>query len=583
MSRLRNYLPIFKKILAHKKILCLAVFVMVVMALTLPLFPFVVNQNLPKLFLERDQAAIELFSLVLVGLVGIRSIANCLHLYATKMICAKVCLGLRVALFDKLCGSPTGQSGLNQNNLPARFIQDVNLATETAMRVITILVKDGLAVVGLTVCMLYLNWELGLFILLIAPIVILIEQFICEYLSSDDLAVTQSFDTLTENIKRTIQQFRVIRVYGGQSNACKQFQKKSEQCYASESKQISSHALIVSTGQLMVGLIAMAAFAWAIQMVNRNDVTLAELFALSIAVLLIITPLRNIFRMNSLLAQGQAAVDRIYSILHQENKQDMGIYTVDGLSGSLALEQVCVHSGGTQKSLILSDIDLVIRPGEITAVVNATYNERHVIIDLMLGMQSPSTGKVQLDGYNIETIKQSDLFDQFSIISSDEVLLDETIATNIAYGGMYAASESEIVAAAHTALAMEFIREMPDGLQTKVGMGEQQLTSIQIQQLAIARGVLKNSTILILNGLPDHMVSSTDSIFIGLNALMRNRSTLVFTENQFMLEKANRIIVFDSGRIVETGTHQNLLSRQSKYAQIIQARLEAGGMSGVTL
>ncbi len=579
----QNYLHIFQQIQTHKKTLYLAVCVMVVMALTLSLFPFVVNQNLPKLFIERDQGAIELFLFVLLGLLGIRSIANYLHLYTTKKICTKVCLGLRVALFDKLFGSSSDQSGLNQYNLPARFIQDIDLATETVMRVITILVKDVLVVVGLSVCMLCLNWELALFALLTVSPITLLVLFIYDYLNADRDAVTQSFEQLTKNIKRTIKQFRVIRLYGGQSNACKQFQKKSEQGYASESKQISSHALIVSTGQLMVGLIAMAAFAWAIQMVNRNDVTLAELFALSIAVLLIITPLRNIFRMNSLLVQGQVAVDRIYSILHQENKQDMGIYTVDGLSGSLTLEQVCVHSGGTQKSPILSDVDLVIRPGEITAVVNATYNERHVIIDLMLGMRSPSTGKVQLDGYNIETIKQSDLFDHFSIISSDEVLLDETIARNIAYGGMYAASESEIVAAAHTALAMEFIREMPDGLQTKVGMGGQQLTSIQIQQLAIARGVLKNSTMLILNGLPDHMASSTDSIFIGLNALMRNRSTLVFTENQFMLEKANRIIVFDSGRIVETGTHQNLLSRQSKYAQIIQARLEAGGMSGVTL
>ncbi len=583
MVFLQNYLHIFQQIETHKKTLYLAVCAMMVMALTLSLFPFVVNQNLPKLFIEPDQGAIELFSLVLVGLVGIRSIANCLHLYTTKMICAKVCLGLRVALFDKLFGSPTGQSGLNQNNLPARFIQDVNLATETAMRVITILVKDGLAVVGLTVCMLYLNWELGLFILLIAPIVILIEQFIYEYLSTDDHTVTQSFDRLTEYIKRTIQQFRVIRLYGGQSNACKQFQKKSEQGYASELKKISSHALIVSTGQLMVGLIVMAAVAWAIQMVFRNDVTVTELFALSIALLLIIRPLRNIFRMNSLLVQGQAAVDRIYSILNRENKKDMGIYTVDGLSGSLALEQVCVHSEGMQKSPILSDVDLVIRPSEITAVVNATYNERQLIIDLMLGMRSPSTGKVQLDGYNIETIKQSELFDHFSIISSDEVLLDETIAAIIAYGVMHAASESEIVAAAHTALAMEFIREMPDGLQTKVGMGEQQLTSIQIQQLAIARGVLRNSTILILNGLPNHTASSTDSIFLGLNALMQNRSTLAFTENQFMLEKANRVIVFDRGRIVETGTHQDLLSRQNKYARIIQARSEAGGMSGVAL
>lgn len=579
----KNYLRILQLILVYRKTLYWGVCAMVLMALAIPLLPLLINQGLSgEVFLNQDQDPTGVFLLALVGLVSILSVVSYISLYVVKKICANVCMDLRVAMFEKLFVSTTSQLKLNQYNLSARFIRDINLATGTVMRVFTFLVRDVLAVIGLTVCMIYLNWELALFIILMVFIVILITLFVRDHLKTNNHAVTHTFDTLTENIEYLIQQFRVIRLNSGQSNAYVQLKKKAEQIRAAELKWAPMYALIVTVGQLIAGLVVMAVVIWVTQMVYHHDVTVAELCALGITVLLIIMPLRNIFRVSHLLRQGQGAVDSIFSILDQEIKQDSGVLATDKLSGSLVLEQVCVYSGIHKKPRLV-DVDLAIKPGEVTAIVNMADNERQVLIDLILGFCSPSMGKIQFDGYNIETIKQSQLHDCMSVISFDEELLDETIAANIAYGAMHASSESEIVAVAHVALAMDFIREMPDGLQTRVGEGGQQLTQIQIQQLAIARTLLKKPKLLILNDVPDHAVSAMDQIFQALNTLMQGRSTLIFTTHQLILERANRILVFDNGCVVETGTHQELISQQGKYAQIVQARSEVNGVSSVTL
>jgi subfamily B ATP-binding cassette protein MsbA len=285
-------------------------------------------------------------------------------------------------------------------------------------------------------------------------------------------------------------------------------------------------------------------------------------FAAFVAGMLLLTaPLKRVTDINEYLQKGLAAAESVFRLMDQEPELDRGTVTIGRARGELRFEGVSVSYGDPGR-LALDSVDLAIAPGETVALVGASGAGKTTLANLVPRFYRPTRGRVLLDGHDLETLTLASLRANIALVSQDVVLFNDTVAANIAYGLMNRAPERDIVAAAEAAHAMEFIRELPQGLATPVGENGLKLSGGQRQRLAIARALLRNAPVLVL----DEATSALDSeserhVQAALETLMQGRTTLVIAHRLSTVEKAGRIVVLDRGRIAETGAHRELLAR----------------------
>jgi subfamily B ATP-binding cassette protein MsbA len=287
-------------------------------------------------------------------------------------------------------------------------------------------------------------------------------------------------------------------------------------------------------------------------------------------------PLKRVTDINEHLQKGLAAAESVFRLIDEESEPDRGTRTLGRARGEIRFENVSFHYDGAERPA-LEGIDLAISPGQTVALVGPSGAGKTTLANLVPRFYHPTQGRVLLDGHDLETLTLASLRANIALVSQDVVLFNDTVAANIAYGAMNGASERDIVAAAEAAHAMEFIRELPQGLATLIGEKGLKLSGGQRQRLAIARAVLKNAPVLVL----DEATSALDTeserhVQAALEALMRGRTTIVIAHRLSTVENADRIVVLDRGRVVETGTHRELLARGGIYDNLYRIQFAPG-------
>jgi len=520
-------------------------------------------------FVERDAETIKLIPLLLIGLFIIRGVANFVTGYGLGWVARNVIKKLRSEMFERLITLPASfydQSTSGQ--LMSKLLYDVEqVATATTDAVLT-LIRDSLTVVGLLAWMVYLNGLLSLIILLTVPLIAFLVYKISSRFRNISKTIQDSMGDVGHISNEIIEGQREVKTFGSQQYEMQRFDKANQKNRQQRMKMITTDAISQPIIQLIsvLGLSGVIYLATLPEMLEK--ISVGSFISFVTAMFMILTPLKRLTKINSKLQAGIAAAQSIFSLLDQSPELNTGSKTMARSQGDIQYKAVG-FTYQEDKGDVLSDISFHAKPGQTIAFVGHSGSGKTTLVSLLARFYSLSKGQILIDGIDINELELSALREQISLVNQQVILFNDTIANNITYGQKEHISNEKIIEAAKAAHAWEFIEQLPDGLATQVGQNGVLLSGGQRQRLAIARALLRDAPILVL----DEATASLDSeaerhIQSALETLMTQRTTLVIAHRLSTIEKADQIIVMHAGRIIETGSHAELMAKGQHYAEL---------------
>ncbi len=507
MSSTALYLRLLRYVAPHKHVLIVALLGAVVVALTEPALPAIMKPLFDGVFVDRDAAVIRWMPLIIIGLFVVRGIAEYIASYCMAWVGNRLVMDLRALMFARLLELPTPYYDEQASgNLISKLTYDVTQVTAAATSVLTVIFKDTVAIIGLLGWMLWLNWKLTLLSLVMTPLIVLIVRLISIRLRNTSRSVQDAMGEVTQVIQETIEGQKVVKLYGGQTYEAGRFEVQTNRVRRFMMKQAAAAATSVPFVQLVAACALAGMVYLATQESGSGAITVGGFVSFMTAMLMLTAPLKRITSVNEPLQRGLAAAESVFALIDQAGEPDPGTMEIELARGEIRFENVSVRYEGAAQSA-LDAVTLTIAPGETVALVGASGAGKTTMANLVPCFYRPTAGRVLLDGHDIATLRLASLRANIALVSQDVVLFNDTVAANIAYGGMKGAPQARIEAAADAAHATEFIRQMPQGFDTLVGENGVKLSGGQRQRLAIARALLKNAPVLVL----DEATSALDS------------------------------------------------------------------------
>jgi subfamily B ATP-binding cassette protein MsbA len=527
-------------------------------------------------FQNPDPAMTLKLPLAIVAVFLLRGLGSYASEYGMAWTGHRVVFDLRRQMVERLLSLPASYFDAQApGRLISKFTFDAYQLAAASSSAITTAIRSSLTIAGSIGLLLWLNWKLTLIATVVLPTVGMLIRYFSRRLRRIARDVQHRTGSITHVLEEILGANRVVKIFGGQEYESRRAVAGANQLRTSMTKQSSASALSGPLLQIVaasvVGVIVYIAL-------RQNEVGTLEsdrFVAYVVAMLTLIDRVRSLSGVNVNIQRGLAAAESIFGLIDQKPEEDRGRVELARVRGELRFERVSLRYEASDRNA-LSDVTLTIAPGESVALVGPSGSGKTSLVNLVPRFYEPSSGRILLDGHDIDELTLANLRSQIALVSQDVILFNDSVAANIAYGAMANAPRGEIEKAAVAAHALEFIRALSEGFDTVVGENGVRLSGGQRQRLAIARAILKNAPILIL----DEATSALDSeserhVQAAMETLMRGRTTIVIAHRLSTIERVNRIAVLDAGRVVEQGTHGELLARDGLYAKLHRIQFAA--------
>ncbi|WP_312327472.1 lipid A export permease/ATP-binding protein MsbA [Acinetobacter sp.] len=522
---------------------------------------------------NKDQSFTSLFPFLVVILMFFRGLGLFMGGYFTAVISRNLVFNIRQEVFAKLLRLPSQYYLDNTSgHISAKIMYNVEQLTAASTEALRTLLQQGLITLALLGYLLYTNWRLTMCILIFAPVIGFIISKAARRMRKLSQQVQDTMGDVNHVVQETVNANLIVKGFGGQSYEQERFKQNSLENLRRGLKMVAVQQLNSPVVQLIMSISLSIVMFIALRPQILGDTSAGEFVAYITAAGMLARPIKALTDINEKIQRGMAAAHSVFELLDMPEEKNTGTLT-DSLKGDIEFKDVnLIYDDGHRA---IHDFNLQVKAGETVALVGRSGAGKSSLVNLLVRYQDATSGQILLDQKPIEDFEITALRTQIAMVNQQVVLFNRTVRENIAYGQLEGASDEDIIAAAKAAYAHDFIMALPQGYDTQLGAQGLNLSGGQRQRIAIARAILKNASILIL----DEATSALDNeseYFIqrAFDKAMQDRTTIVIAHRLSTIENADRIVVMDQGRIVEQGSHAELIALHGAYYQLHQRNFE---------
>lgn len=568
-SALRLYKRLMAYVWPYKWVFLASVLGMAVVSATEGGFAWIMKPLIDGGFVENDADLVRYIPLIVVAIFVIRGLFGFMAGYATNWVGRQVIFQIRSQMFARLVNLPSRFYDAHSSGiLISKLIYDVEQVMNAATKAFTSMVKDTLSLVFLLSWMVYLSWQLTLMFLILAPVIAVSVRAISVRFRKTSRLIQQSMGEITHVVQEAIEGQRVVKIFCAQEAETRAFNLVNIRNLKQAMRKATAAAINVPVVELLAAVGVAIAIYFAMQQRSAGQFSAGDFVSYITAMGLMMPAIKRLSMVNEVIQTGISAAQSVFGLIDEKQEADPGTLSIKRASGKIEYKQVSFRYP-VSSGLVLENVSFRIEPGETLALVGASGSGKTTAANLLPRFYAVDAGEILLDGVNVNSLKLNNLRSHIALVSQDTVLFDDSIRNNIAYGMEGPTDDARILEAARAAHVLDFAEQQPEGLETLVGERGVRLSGGQRQRIAIARALYKNAPIIILDEATSALDTESERLVQdAMRELMRNRTTLVIAHRLSTIENANRILVLMQGRVVETGTHAELIKKNGTYARL---------------